>query len=364
MKFILFALASVLTTAILNAEGRKPNIILIYTDDHGWPDVGPQGIHNDLRTPHLDALAASGVLATNGYSSAPQCVPSRAGLMIGKYQNRFGVEANGRDLTGFDKEQTVAERLKAVGYTTAQIGKWHLGSGNKIGEHGFDYFYNKNANRPSWGNFDETGEQFPTSQIPHTEYHLDACSDAAVAFIRKQADKPFFLYLAYRAPHVPLDAPKKHLDRFPGEMAERRRQALAMIAAMDDGVGAIVAELKEQGLTENTLIFYIGDNGAPLKIHKLDGSGGDAFLERGFGGELFGMCLYRRGPWKILKMPPPYGTGSWQLYHVATDPGETTDRAAEDAMQLQRLVAAWEAYAAANGVIEPDERISYARPPR
>ncbi|MDB4669710.1 sulfatase-like hydrolase/transferase [bacterium] len=268
---------------------KQPNIILIYTDDHGWPDIGPAGIYDDLKTPHLDALAASGVRATNGYSSAPQCVPSRAGLLTGKYQNRFGVESNKESLDGFNKELTIAERLKKVGYTTAQIGKWHLGTGPAIGQHGFDYFYNKNRNAPCHGNFNLNGELTPTRIIPHTQYHLDDCSRYALSFIRKQKDNPFFLYLAYRAPHVPLDAPKHHLDRFPGEMPERRRQALAMIASMDDGVGAIVAELKKLKLTGQTLIFYIGDNGAPLKIHKLDAPGGgpgwDGSLNKPMNGE-------------------------------------------------------------------------------
>ena len=105
-------------------------------------------------------------------------------------------------------------------------------------------------------------------------YHLDACSQAALTFIERHAEQPFFLYLAYRAPHVPLDAPEKYLSRFPGKMPERRRQALAMISAMDDGVGAIVADLKARDLDKNTLIFFIGDNGAPLKIHKIDAPGG------------------------------------------------------------------------------------------
>ena len=274
---------------LLPLSAKQPNIIFIYTDDHGWPDIGPAGIYDDLKTPHLDALSASGVRATNGYSSAPQCVPSRAGLLTGKYQNRFGVESNGLDLIGFNKELTIAERLKKVGYTTGQIGKWHLGPGNAIDQHGFDYFYNKNRNAPGHGNFNLAGKKIPTQLIPHTEYHLDDCSRHALSFIRKQKDNPFFLYLAYRAPHVPLDAPKHHLDRFPGKMPERRRQALAMIAAMDDGVGAIVAELKKLNLTEQTLIFYIGDNGAPLKIHKLDAPGGgpgwDGSLNKPMNGE-------------------------------------------------------------------------------
>ncbi len=284
MKF-----ASFLFALILPLAAKQPNIILIYTDDQGWPDIGPAGIYDDLKTPHLDALADSGVRATSGYSSAPQCIPSRAGLLTGKYQNRFGVESNGKDLIGFNKELTIAERLKKVGYTTGQIGKWHLGPGNAIDQHGFDFFYNKNRNAPCHANFNLAGELVPTRPVPHTIFHLDDCSKYALSFIRKQKANPFFLYLAYRAPHVPLDAPKHHLDRFPGEMPERRRQALAMIASMDDGVGAIVAELKKLNLTEQTLIFYIGDNGAPLKIHKLDTPGGgpgwDGSLNKPMNGE-------------------------------------------------------------------------------
>lgn len=111
-------------------------------------------------------------------------------------------------------------------------------------------------------------------QVDDGLYHLDACSEAAVSFIRRHEKEPFFLYLAYRAPHVPLDATKKYLDRFPGEMAERRRQCLAMMSALDDGVGALMKELRERGLEERTLVFFMGDNGAPLKIHKHDAPGG------------------------------------------------------------------------------------------
>ena len=287
MKRLLILLLGLLGLPI-NAEDR-PNFIFIYTDDHGWPDIGSVGIYPDLKTPHLNALAQSGIRATNGYSTAPQCIPSRAGLLIGKYQNRFGVEDNKQSLAGFDAEQTIAERLKTAGYTTAQIGKWHLGNGRDIGQHGFDYFYNKNRDAPGPSNFDRDGNPAPVGLLPHTSYHLDDCSDMAVTFIRKNHNKPFFLYLAYRAPHVPLDAPRKYLDRFPGKMPERRRQALAMISAMDDGVGAIVSELAKQELTKKTLIFFIGDNGAPLKIHKIDAPGGgpgwDGSLNKPMNGE-------------------------------------------------------------------------------
>lgn len=254
--------------------GEKTNIVVIFTDDHGWPDIGAAEIYDDLKTPHINALAASGVRATNGYVTAPQCVPSRAGLLSGRSQNRFGVESNGLPLEGFDAQETIAERLKKAGYATGQVGKWHLGKNDKITDHGFDDVYSKNANRPCYANYTLDGKTIDMQMVNDGLYHLDACSEAALAFIDRHADDPFFLYLAYRAPHVPLDAPKKYLDRFPGKMPERRRQALAMISAMDDGVGSIVKDLKERGLSENTLIFFIGDNGAPLKIHKLDAPGG------------------------------------------------------------------------------------------
>ena len=279
---------ALLSAAVIESTA-KPNIIVIYTDDHGWPDIGVAGINDDLRTPHLDRLAADGVYASNGYSTAPQCVPSRAGLLIGKFQSRFGVESNGAPLDGFNAELTIAERLKRAGYATGQIGKWHLGPTQNITDHGFDDVYAKNANRPCSANYTLAGKTIKMQQVNDGLYHLDACTQAAKVFIERHQEKPFFLYLAYRAPHVPLDAPKKYLDRFPGKMPQRRRQALAMISAMDDGVGLIRDTLKQHGLEQNTLIFYIGDNGAPLKIHKLDAPGGgpgwDGSLNKPMNGE-------------------------------------------------------------------------------
>jgi uncharacterized sulfatase len=252
----------------------KPNIILIFTDDHGWPDIGAVGIYDDLKTPHIDQLAADGARCTSGYVTAPQCVPSRGGLLAGRDQSRFGLETNGSSLDGFNAEQIIAERLKNAGYATGQIGKWHLGPVQEISNHGFDDVFAKNSNRPGFANYGIDGSDQAPGKEDTKMYHLDACSAAATAFIDRHAEESFFLYLAYRAPHVPLDAPDKYLKRFPGDMPERRRQALAMISAMDDGVGAIREKLESKGLTEKTLIFFIGDNGAPLKIHKLDSPGG------------------------------------------------------------------------------------------
>ena len=256
--------------------GKPPNIILIFTDDHGHADLSCQGVLDDIKTPHVDALAANGVLARHGYSTAPQCVPSRAGLLVGRFQARFGVESNGNDLTGFHKELTIAERLQDSGYVTAQFGKWHLGPGQQITEHGFKHVFNQNSRRPFAANITLDGKDRLMSNLKPEMYHVDGCSRAAAALIERYKNTPFFLYVAYRAPHVPLDAPQKYLNRFPGKMPERRRQALAMLSAVDDGVGLITSTLAKHDLTEQTLIFYIGDNGAPLKIHKLDAPGGGA----------------------------------------------------------------------------------------
>ena len=268
---------------------EKINTIVIFTDDHGFADLACQDIRKDIRTPHIDALAAGGVRMTSGYVSAPQCVPSRAGLLSGRSQNRFGVESNGMSLDGFNAQETIAERLKKAGYATGMTGKWHLGPTQEITSHGFDDIYYKNSNRPGYANFNLDGTDREPGPEKDGLYHLDANSKAACAFIQRHHEEPFFFYCAYRAPHVPLDAPNKYLKRFPGEMPERRRQALAMISAIDDGVGEIVATLKEKNILERTMIWIIGDNGAPLKIHKADlpggGPGWDGSLNEPLNGE-------------------------------------------------------------------------------
>jgi len=268
MRLLILALLFALCPSLF-AES-KPNIILIYTDDHGHADLGIHGALKDIKTPHLDALARSGVVATHGYSTAPQCVPSRGGILVGRFQGRFDLDNNGSALDGFNKETTIATRLKNEGYATAQFGKWHLGPTEAITKHGFKHVFSQNAQRPFSANITLDGQDRPMSNLPPTEYHLDGCSKAAASIIERYKDQPFFLYVAYRAPHTPLDAPKSYMDRFPGEMPERRRAALAMLSAIDDGVGLITSTLKKHGLTEKTLIFFIGDNGAPLKIHKVD----------------------------------------------------------------------------------------------
>ena len=263
------------------APDSRPNIIVIFTDDHGYADLGCQGVLEDLKTPHTDALAASGVRMSNGYITAPQCVPSRCGLLSGQYQTKLGVESNGvtheaGGLEGFNRALTLAERLKPAGYVTGMAGKWHLGPEHEIVNHGFDKVFPKNGGGPAIANINLRGEDQPLAPFQSDMYHLDACTSVACAFIERYRTQPFYFYLAYRAPHVPLDAPRKYLDRFPGEMPERRRKALAMLSAVDDGVGRIVETLDRCQLSDRTLIFYISDNGAPLKIHKADEPGGGA----------------------------------------------------------------------------------------
>jgi arylsulfatase A-like enzyme len=259
----------------------KPNIILIYSDDHGWADLGAQGTDKDIRTPNLDAMARDGVRFTRGYVSAPQCVPSRAGVLTGRYQQRFGVEDNNKGPLPL-AELTIAERLKAAGYVTGQVGKWHLDLvGGKKGDkllrsakefmphaQGFDEYF-RGELRQYLASHDLQGKPF--TDAPHlvadNRFRVVVQTEAALSFLDRRTAKPaqpFFLYLAYYAPHVPLESPEPWFSRTPAHLPKERRQALAMMAAMDEGIGQLRAKLKATGQDQNTLIVFIGDNGAPL----------------------------------------------------------------------------------------------------
>lgn len=266
--------------------GAGPNIIVILTDDQGWSDLGSQGVASDVQTPHIDQLAADGVRMTSGYSTAPQCTPSRAALVTGRYQQKFGVDDNKFNPMPLD-EITLGERLQDAGYRTGMIGKWHLEVNSKSvvvdpdtlspdelsgyfpDQRGFDDVYV--GYRYSWrASFDFEGNEFAASRWLDNRFRIDVATDAALAFVDKNHQQPFFLYLSYYAPHLPLEAPDHYLSRFPESMDVRRRYALAMMAAVDDGVGKLRDRLQQYELTEDTLVFFISDNGAPLGIHKLD----------------------------------------------------------------------------------------------
>ncbi len=274
-------LLALLLASVAAQAADKPNIILIYSDDHGWADLGIQGSDQDIRTPHLDAMARDGVRFTRGYVSAPQCVPSRAGVLTGRYQQRFGVEDNNKGPLPLE-QLTIAERLKAAGYVTGQVGKWHLDLvGGKKGEkglrvakehmphaQGFDEYF-RGELRQFYASHDLSGKPF--ADAPHlvadNRFRVVVQTEAALSFLDRRAAQPaqpFFLYLAYYAPHVPLESPEPWFSKTPVHLPKERRQALAMIAAMDEGVGQLRAKLKATGQDQNTLIVFIGDNGAPL----------------------------------------------------------------------------------------------------
>jgi uncharacterized sulfatase len=286
-SFLLLALVAV--TAAAAPPPPRPNVILIYSDDHGYADLGAQGVDRDIRTPHLDALARDGVRFARGYVSAPQCVPSRAGVITGRYQQRFGVDDNLKGPLPL-AELTIAERLKAAGYISAQVGKWHLeppparaGAAAKNAEarpqaflpgaQGFDEYFCGPMNS-FIASHDLKGNKLPNAPATLTDPRFRCVwqADAAVSFIERHPRDPFFLYLAFFTPHVPLESPEPWFSKTPTHLPKERRQALAMIAAMDEGIGRIRATLQARGLDRNTLIFFIGDNGAPVKPGAWDGS--------------------------------------------------------------------------------------------
>ncbi len=291
LPLLLVSAASLCAEPAAKSTVTKPNIILIYSDDHGFADLGAQGGDKDIRTPNLDALARDGVRFTHGYVSAPQCVPSRAGVITGRYQQRFGVEDNSQGPLPL-AELTIAERLQAAGYTSCQVGKWHLepppanGSGRlgnanagaspraflPLGQ-GFDEYFTGPMNS-FIASHDLQGRQLANAPQLLTDKRFRCIwqTDAALSFIDRHTHAPFFLYLAYFAPHVPLESPEPWFSNTSANLPTERRQALAMIAAMDDGIGKIRKQLRAQGLERNTLIFFIGDNGAPLKDGAWNGS--------------------------------------------------------------------------------------------
>ena len=270
---------------LLSAGPAKPNILVIYTDDHGWADLGAQRVDQDIRTPNLDKLAADGLRFFRGYVSAPQCVPSRAGLITGRYQQKFGVEDNNKGPLPLD-ELTIPKRLKAAGYISGQVGKWHLageGTEDAVSQKGhlppnvgFDEYFCGTMNR-YWASHDLGGQPF--ADAPHsvedTRFRIAVQTEAALSFLDRRAVKPglpWFLYVAFFAPHVPLESPEPWFSRTPANLPLERRQALSMIAAMDDGVGRLRARLQAMGVETNTLIFCISDNGAPLHPGAWNGS--------------------------------------------------------------------------------------------
>jgi len=272
---------------------KKPNFIVFLTDDHGYGDLSCMG-SADVHTPHLDGLAADGARFTNWYSNSPVCSPARASLLTGRYPGNAGVRsilAGHRTAPGLPPHvPTLAHALKLQGYATAMSGKWHLGTMPpcRPNAHGFDYWFGHLAGCIDfyshifyWGMNTRTGSD-PVHDAWENDrevwdngrYFTELITEKALEQIRKAAaqDQPFFLYVAYNAPHYPMHAPKRYLDRFPDLPPDRRIMA-AMISAVDDGVGEIMAEVQRLGLGGNTCTVFSSDNGPSRESRNwLDGN--------------------------------------------------------------------------------------------
>lgn len=301
-------------TQVVLARDFQPNIVVLLADDLGYGELGCQG-NSQIPTPHIDSIAAQGVRFTAGYVTGPNCSPSRAGLLTGKIPTRFGYEFNpigarNEDMgTGLPPEEhTIAEMLHDRGYTTGLIGKWHLGGSADYHphRHGFDTFFGftheghyflpppwkgavtmiRRKTLPGGGKGRWTGSDLIYStHMGHNEpdydannpiikggqpvveeaYLTDAFTREAVSFIHRNRDKPFFLLLSYNAVHSPLQGRKDVMDRFGYIEDIHRRIFAAMLSNMDDSVGRVLGKLREEGLEENTMVFFLSDNGGPTR---------------------------------------------------------------------------------------------------
>ena len=275
MKQLILALGCFLLLVSCSTEtDSKPNIIIILADDAGYSDFGFMG-SDEIKTPNLDQLAFDGVTFNNAYVSASVCSPSRAGLLTGMYQQRFGHECNlDSDVNNsFDPNQiTIAEALKTEGYNTGLIGKWHLGdkTQNHPLKNGFDYFWGFISGARNY--FYDPNEQFRNSirnvvenytQTKFDGYLTDVLGDKAIGFINKnhQSNNPFFLFLSFNAPHTPMHAKDDVLEKF----KDNPRQVYAsMMWSMDEAIGNVVEALKENDQYDNTIIYFLSDNGAAM----------------------------------------------------------------------------------------------------
>jgi arylsulfatase A-like enzyme len=270
--------------ALFAQPRRKPNVVVILADDLGYGELGFQG-RSDFATPHLDSIANNGVRFTNGYVSAPFCCPSRAGLMTGRYQTRFGHEMNVVGKRNLDPkiglpltEKTMANHFHEAGYRTGLIGKWHLG-GHPMNR-GFDEFYGflheghfyypppyrgavtrLRENEPPYD--DDNPLMRDRNVVEEKSYLTDALGREAASFIERSGEKPFFLYLAFNAIHSPMQAPVALMSEFEGLRGEQRRLFAAMTRAMDSATGRVLETLRARGLEQDTLVFFLSDNGGP-----------------------------------------------------------------------------------------------------
>jgi arylsulfatase A-like enzyme len=272
MKRLLFsALLCALCVFALNSSfAAPPNIVVIVADDLGYADVLFNPQHpKEVSTPHLDALAKQSVICRQGYVSGHVCSPTRAGLMTGRYQQRLGLYTGGEAGSGLPmSEKIFPQFFKPAGYVTAQFGKWHLGPTPEwsparrgfdevfgfLGRGAHDYFKLNDPDDPIYRG---------TNVVMETGYLTDRLGEETSAFITRNKANPFFAYLAFNAVHAPLQAPADEIAKF-NTGDKNRDTLLAMGKRLDDAIGRIVATLKQTGAWENTLLFFISDNGGPL----------------------------------------------------------------------------------------------------
>ena len=284
MKNKFFLVLIIFLIASCSSEDSPPNIIIIISDDQGYADVGFHG-SKEILTPNIDRIAKNGVVFSQGYVSYAVCSPSRAGLITGRYQNRFGYTRNillapKDSLMGLPiSEQTLPEVLDNVDYKTKAIGKWHLGAHESLipEKRGFDEFFGfligghryfpddltlndlTEASRQMDGYITKIYDN--GKRINTKKYLTEELSDNAVKFIEDNSEDPFFLYLSYNAPHTPLQATERDLERNDHIDVEKRRTYAAMVSSMDDGIGLILDKLEEKNISENTIVIFFSDNG-------------------------------------------------------------------------------------------------------
>lgn len=267
----IFFVTTLFTLTARLSLASPPNIILILADDLGHGDLGYLGC-KDINTPHLDQLAHSGVILTDAHTTASVCAPSRAGIMSGKYAQRFGFECNSP--TGNNgmpgSVATYAEAMKAEGYETMGLGKWHLGYIPEMhpNQQGFDHFSGFLQGSRSYWPIENPSQhrmmQRNGTQVPEKEikYVTNWLTDEAIRLIHnRNSKKPFFMYLSYNAPHAPMHALAEDLAKYPNIKDKGRRTYAAMVDNMDQNIGKLRSFLQENKLSQNTMILFASDNG-------------------------------------------------------------------------------------------------------